>query len=313
MFQSLCEMSSPKKMTHHNNPHTPVLKEAVLRLLNPKANDRYLDLTAGYGGHAEAVISAIGRQDLAVLVDRDRQANQHLRKAFHKSLVLHEDFVTALKRMRKEGKKFDLILMDLGVSSLQLDQADRGFSFRFDAPLDMRMDSRQELTADDIVNHWDKTELADHIYKFGDEPRSRVIAEAIVANRPISSTVQLSELISNTVRHKGKIHPATRTFQAIRMIVNDELGQLEAALALIPEVLADEGRMAVISFHSLEDRVVKQFIRDRSQSGYEATLTDLTKRPISGTDDVQNPRARSAKLRAAVKKTNTKPKKRKEQ
>ena len=302
-------------MKHHNNPnpHQPVLKEAVLKLLNPKPKDQFLDLTAGYGGHAEAVISAIGHQNHAVLVDRDKQANQHLKDAFPKSTVLHEDFVSALKQLSAEGKKFDLILMDLGVSSLQLDQADRGFSFRFDAPLDMRMDSRQELTADDIVNHFDKNELADLIYKYGEETQSRVIAEAIVSNRPISSTVQLSELISNTVRWHGKIHPATRTFQAIRMVVNDELGQLEKALSLIPEVLNPDGRLAVISFHSLEDRIVKQFIHDKAKSGYEATFTDLTKRPINGTEDVNNPRARSAKLRAAVKKTNTKPKKRKEQ
>ncbi len=300
-------------MKHHNNPHKPVLKEAVLELLDPKPEDHYLDLTAGYGGHAEAVISAIGRQDLAVLVDRDKQANQYLKSAFPKSRVLHEDFVSALKQLFAEGKKFDLILMDLGVSSLQLDQADRGFSFRFDAPLDMRMDSRQEQTADDIVNHSDKTELANLIYEYGGETQSRVIAEAIVSHRPIASTVQLSELISNTVRWHGKIHPATRTFQAIRMVVNDELGQLEQALALIPEVLNEGGRLAVISFHSLEDRIVKQFMHDRSRSGYEATFKELNKRPIEGeSQDVNNPRARSAKLRAAVKKTNTKPKKRKE-
>jgi 16S rRNA (cytosine1402-N4)-methyltransferase len=302
-----------KKMKHHNNPHQPVLKEAVLRLLDPQPNNRYLDLTAGYGGHAEAVISAIGRQDLATLVDRDKQANQFLIAKFPKSLVVHEDFVTALEQVHKQGQKFDLILMDLGVSSLQLDQADRGFSFRYDAPLDMRMDSRQELTADDIVNKLDKVELADLIYKYGEETQSRVIAEAIVQNRPITSTVQLSELISNTVRWHGKIHPATRTFQAIRMVVNDELGQLEKALSLIPEVLDDGGRLAVISFHSLEDRIVKKYIRDHSRSGYEAIFTDLTKKPIDGTEDVHNPRARSAKLRAIVKKTNTKSKKRKEQ
>lgn len=300
-------------MTHHNNPHQPVLKEAVLQLLSPKTGDRYLDLTAGYGGHAEAVISAIGHQDLAVLVDRDKEANQHLQKQFPKSWILHQDFVSALKQLEAEGQKFDLILMDLGVSSLQLDKADRGFSFRMDAPLDMRMDSRQELTADDIVNHYDQHELADLIYKYGEETQSRIIAEAIVTNRPIDTTLQLSELISNNTRWHGKIHPATRTFQAIRMVVNDELGQLSQALELIPRVLNDGGRLAIISFHSLEDRIVKKFIRDRSRSGYESTLTDLTKRPIDGTKDVNNPRARSAKLRAAVKKTNTKPKKRKEQ
>lgn len=296
-------------MKHHNNPHQPVLKEAVLELLNPKPDDQFLDLTAGYGGHAEAVISAIKGQDHAVLVDRDKQAYQHLINAFPKSRVLHVDFVSALEQLFAEGKKFDLILMDLGVSSLQLDQADRGFSFRFDAPLDMRMDTRQELTANNIVNHFEKNELADLIYKYGEETQSRKIAETIVSNRPIESTTQLSELISKNVRWHGKIHPATRTFQAIRMVVNDELGQLEQALALIPDVLNEGGRLAIISFHSLEDRIVKQFMHDRSRSGYESTFTELTKRPIDGTQDVHNPRARSAKLRAAVKKTNTKPKK----
>lgn len=305
-------MSSPKKMKHHNNPHQPVLKNAVLELLSPNPNDLYLDLTAGYGGHAEAVISDIGRQDLAVLVDRDTQAISHLKAKFPKSRILHEDFVTALRQLQSAGKKFDLILMDLGVSSLQLDQADRGFSFRHDAPLDMRMDSRQTLTANDIVNNFDQSELADLIYQYGEEPQSRVIAAAIVSHRPISSTVELSELISNTVRRHGKIHPATRTFQAIRMVVNDELGQLKQALDIIPHVLNEGGRLAVISFHSLEDRIVKEYIRDHSRSGYEAIYDDLTKRPISGTDDVNNPRARSAKLRAAVKKQNTKHKKRKE-
>lgn len=288
------------------NHHTPVLKDAVLRLLKPKPGDRYLDLTAGYGGHAETVISAIGSEKLATLVDRDNTAYEHLVEKFRGAEIIHDDFESAVNKDLLKSAKFDAILMDLGVSSLQLDHGERGFSFAQDAPLDMRMDLRQELTAADIVNEYDKDQLADIIYQFGDEPESRHIAEAIVLHRPINTTLELSELISKTKRRPGKIHPATRTFQAIRMVVNDELGQLERTLEALPDLMNDGARLAVISFHSLEDRLVKRFFKEHSRSGYQAIFTELTKRPISGEEDVNNPRARSAKLRAVSKKTNTK-------
>ena len=285
------------KQTNH---HIPVLEKAVLDLLNPEVDDRYLDLTAGFGGHAQTVISATKREDLATLVDRDETAISHLKAKFKHANIVHSDYESALKDLSHKRVNYDLILMDLGVSSVQLDVAERGFSLRQNAPLDMRMDVRQPLSAHEVVNEYDEQELADLIYEYGEEPLSRQIAHAIVSHRPVETTLELSELISATIRRRGKTHPATRTFQAIRMAVNDELGQLTRSLELLPELLSEKGRLAVISFHSLEDREVKKFFKENSRSGYEAIFTELTKKPVSGTDDVNNPRARSAKLRAVV-------------
>ena len=283
--------------------HVPVLLNATLELLQPKKGEMYLDLTAGYGGHAQAILAQTEAN--ATLVDRDEHAIHHLQQlSLHNVELLHEDFATAAAGLVERGKTFDLILVDLGVSSPQLDNRERGFSFRLDAPIDMRMDKRQSKTAADIVNMASEHELTEIITTYGEErPRdARAIAQAIVEHRPFSTTGELADVVRQTIHSRGKIHPATRTFQALRIATNDELQQIESLLPLLPRLLRPGGRVAIISFHSLEDRLVKQYFRSQKEMGLEAELEPLSKRPIQGsTDDVHNPRSRSAKLRGAVK------------
>lgn len=285
--------------------HIPVLLEATLRELQPQRGETYLDLTAGYGGHAQEFIQHIGDATLATLVDRDDMAIEFLKTKLSGVHLLHTDFLSAAKQLIAEGKQFDMVLVDLGVSSPQLDIAERGFSFSHDGPLDMRMDRRVELTAGIVVNTYSEAELAAIIRQFGEEPATQAkrIAAAIVDTRPHHSTAELAYVIAKTFhRQRGKIHPATRTFQALRLEVNQELAQVRQMLPLLPDLLKDGGRVGVISFHSLEDRLVKHYFNEQKNSGYEADLKILTKKPISGAnEDVHNPRARSAKLRAAVK------------
>ncbi|MDB5162213.1 MAG: mraW [Candidatus Saccharibacteria bacterium] len=291
----------------HPPHHIPVLLDRTLELLSPKKGENYLDLTAGYGGHAGEILKQTENYKESVLVDRDDYAIQHL-SSFETLGVnlLHTDFVSAAKQLGEEGKQFDLILIDLGVSSPQLDQGERGFSFKNSGPLDMRMDRRQEKTAADLVNHASAQELASLIHEYGEEPVgvSRHIAEVIVKHRPFEVTETLAQLIADN--HRGrwqKIHPATRTFQALRIAVNDELGQIKLVLPLLIPLLKKGGRVGIISFHSLEDRLVKRFFKEQFENGFEAELESITKKPVSGaTDDVHNPRSRSAKLRVAVKK-----------
>ena len=296
------------KMSKEHPPHhVPVLLDAVLRELAPKAGESYLDLTAGYAGHARAVLNITKNDKESVLVDRDDYAIAHLKSLEEQGVrLLHTDFVSAATQLCEEGTAFDLILIDLGVSSPQLDQGERGFSFRHNGPLDMRMDRRNGKTAAELVNTATVQELTTIIHEYGEEPymQAKNIAENIVANKPFADTETLATLIKQTYRgRQGKIHPATRTFQALRIAVNDELGQVKAILPLLPKLLNKGGRVGVISFHSLEDRPVKRFFKDQTDSGFEAVLEVLTKKPISGaTDDVHNPRSRSAKLRVAVKK-----------
>lgn len=219
---------------------------------------------------------------------------------------MHTDFVTASQQLIKEGKAFNLILIDLGVSSPQLDQEERGFSFTGNGLLDMRMDRRQNMSAERLINNATEQELTHIINQYGEEPigLSKTIASAIVASRPLTKTKDLADLIKNNYRGKWrKIHPATRTFQAIRIAVNDELRQVEDILPNLTRLLKSGGRVGIISFHSLEDRLVKHYFKEQFDAGYEAELQPLTKKPIAGSIyDVHNPRARSAKLRAAVKK-----------
>lgn len=294
--------------TEYPPHHIPVLLDATLRALNPQPGENYLDLTAGYGGHASAFLERTGSYTDSVLVDRDDYAIAHLSDLANQGArLLHTDFLTAARQLIQEGMQFSLILIDLGVSSPQLDQGDRGFSFTKNGPLDMRMDRRQAVSAADVVNQTPVQELTRIIYEYGEEPYSqaKAIAEAIEASRPFTRTEELAAVIAATIRRKygQKIHPATRTFQALRIAVNDELGQIERLLPLLPKLLKPGGRVGVISFHSLEDRLVKQYFIDQRDAGYEAELQILTKKPIAGaTDDVHNPRARSAKLRVAVKK-----------
>lgn len=289
--------------------HTPVLLREVLQYLDPKPGETYLDLTAGYGGHAQAIQAHTHGWPMT-LVDRDQMAIAYLTQRFAEANtdVRWQDFLTASQELAKEGRQFDMILADLGVSSPHLNIASRGFAFHQDGPLDMRMDQRQELTAETIVNTFEATELMRILREYGEEPRAKRITRAIVENRPYSSTSQLAALVARQWPGRSKTHPATRTFQALRIAVNDELGLLQRALPLWVELLKPGGRVAVISFHSLEDRLVKQALTSRAGNRYDAELQLLTKRPVTGDQHeiVLNPRARSAKLRAAVKINNKK-------
>ena len=287
--------------------HVPVLLESVIDMLQPQSGDQYLDLTAGYGGHARAILAKTTNYSESVLVDRDAFALSHLQDLERQGArTMETDFVSAARQLIDEGKTFDMILADLGVSSPQLDRQERGFSFRLDGPLDMRMDRREERTAADIVNGYTEQELVRVITAYGEEPRSRAIkiAKAIVANRPFTTTTELAETVKQAIGRTGsKHHPATRTFQSLRIELNRELDLVANILPLLPKLLNKGGRVAVISFHSLEDRLVKRFFKDQLDAGYEAELEMITKKPIDGSiSDVNNPRSRSAKLRAAVKK-----------
>jgi len=281
------------------------LLEEVLTYLDPKQGEAYLDLTAGYGGHAEEVLRRTQATNTAVLVDRDEQAVAHLKKKFAKTPpeIRHMDFYGASKQLSQEERTFDCILADLGLSSPHLDKASRGFSIRTDAPLDMRMDQRQTLSAELVLNTYGEEELADILHQYGEEPKARAIARRIVAKRPLHTTKELADLASSVWPGRSKQHPAIRTFQAIRIAVNDEIEQLKAAMPEWISMLKPGGRIVVISFHSLEDRVVKQTFAEHSKHPYEADLQLLTKRPVTARhhEIVFNPRARSAKLRAAAK------------
>jgi len=292
-------MNTPQQLQH-----IPVLLQATLDVLKPQKGESYLDLTAGFGGHAKQVIASIGGARLAMLVDRDNMAITALTPLIEAGArVLKSDYAAAAKKLAEDGEQFDCILLDLGVSSPQLDNAGRGFSFMQEGPLDMRMDQQAEQTAQALVNKASKDELTRILRDYGEEPHAAKVAQAIYFARPIHTTAQLAEVVAKTYRgRRGKTHPATRTFQAIRIAVNDELTQLATTLPLLLHLLKPGGRVAIISFHSLEDRLVKQFFNEQARAGYEATLKLITKQPISGaTQDVHNPRARSAKLRAAVK------------
>ena len=285
--------------------HIPVLREEVMAMLAPQGGESYLDLTGGYGGHASAVLEATGNYAGSVLVDRDEQAADELRRRFGDKgvAIRREDFLSASRELLAAGREFDLILADLGVSSPHLNVETRGFAIQAEGPLDMRMDQSQALDADAIVNGYKEAQLAELIAEYGEEPKAKQIARLIVRSRPIHSTTELAQVISRAWPGRSRIHPATRTFQAIRIAVNDELNLLETSLPVWIQLLAPGGRLVVISFHSLEDRVVKQALRAESGDRFDADLRLLTKRPmtVSPSELVHNPRARSAKLRAAVK------------
>jgi len=292
---------------HPPHNHVPVLLEATVETLKPEAGENYLDLTAGYGGHASRILGITGNYAESVLVDRDDYAIERLKSFSDKGVrLLHTDFAAAGRQLVKEGLKFNIILVDLGVSSPQLDQYERGFSFTNSGPLDMRMDRRQEKSAKTLVNAASEEELTRIIAQYGEEPIgfSKIIAKAIIANRPLSKTRELADLIKSLYRGKWKkTHPATRTFQAFRIAVNDELRQIEDLLPNLPRLLKTGGRVGIISFHSLEDRLVKRYFHDQFDAGFEAELLPVTKKPIAGNIyDVHNPRSRSSKLRVAVKK-----------
>jgi 16S rRNA (cytosine1402-N4)-methyltransferase len=286
--------------------HIPVLLQQVIEYLSPKEGDTYLDLTAGYGGHARAILEYTKHPEKALFIDRDQTAVNHLKSEFAPQgvVIWQADFLSASQKLTEQKRQFNCILADLGTSSPHLDQASRGFAIQQDGPLDMRMDQTQKLDAYTVVNSYSAKELAALIRRYGDEPKAHQIASLIVRNRPLRTTTELATVIARAWPGRSKIHPATRTFQAIRIAVNDELELLRKSLPLwIDELLAPGGHIAVISFHSLEDRLVKQAFQDAGGDRYDATLRILTKRPVTGEQNelVLNPRARSAKLRAAAK------------
>ncbi len=293
------------KNQNKNILHEPVLINQVVKILNPKKGERYLDLTAGYGGHASVIIGLTGNPSGSVLVDRDPNAIKRLHERFKEDIprTLNLDFFAASKELIDEGEQYDLILADLGVSSPHLNEGNRGFSFQQDGPLDMRMDPRQDLTAEWIVNKYSSDEIATILSEYGEEPKAKKIASEIVKNRPISSTEELSDLVSRIWKGYSRTHPATRTFQALRIVVNDELSQIEHSLPLWQKLLSPNGRLAIISFHSLEDRIVKRFFKEQAGEYYDSELRSLTPKPVTAEPEeiVHNPRARSAKLRAVVK------------
>ena len=297
--------------------HVPVLIRPAIELLNVRDGGVYIDGTFGAGGYSHAILAAANAQVIGI--DRDRGAvarGADLVAASGGRLTLVEENFSALDRVaRKFGhESLDGVVLDLGVSSMQLDQAERGFSFRLDGPLDMRMGADGPSAAD-VVARASERSLADIIFQLGEERRSRAVARAIVAARgqaPIRTTLALAEIVARVVHVRpGTIHPATRTFQALRIFVNDELAELAAALAAAERILKASGRLAVVTFHSLEDRIVKTFLAERSGTAgvsrhrpdIEApapTFRILTKRPIAPDEAeiTDNPRARSAKLRA---------------
>ncbi|MGF7228893.1 MAG: 16S rRNA (cytosine(1402)-N(4))-methyltransferase RsmH [Candidatus Saccharibacteria bacterium] len=289
-----------------NHLHIPVLLEQTLQYLDPKEGDSYLDLTGGYGGHASAILERTKNPAQSVLVDRDANAVTELEKRFMGQGVdvRQADFYTASKTLAEQGRRFDLILADLGVSSPHLNQAERGFSISQDGPLDMRMDQTQSLTAAKIVNSYREDKLAQLIKRYGEDPKARQIASLIVNNRPYKTTHELATVVSKAWPGHSKVHPATRTFQALRIATNDELELLRLSLPVwIDTLLKPGGRIVVISFHSLEDRIVKNAFKSAGGDRYDATIQLLTKKPATGSAQelVFNPRARSAKLRAALK------------
>lgn len=281
--------------------HQPVLTEAVIQGLDLKENGHYLDATVGGGGHSALILKTVPSVNLTVL-DQDEsaiaQAKQTLAFADNNQI---EFYHTNFAEYQAQPATFDGIVADLGVNSNQLDTPERGFSFQYQGGLDMRMNPRQSLTASEIINHWDETQLANLFYEYGEERYSRKIARKILQNRPFHTTTELASAIARCFPPKkryGRIHPATRVFQALRIAVNNELDNLKTFLETAPNWLKLEGKIAIISFHSLEDRLVKHHFRNHSQ------LEVVTKKPITvdSQPNQPNPRARSAKLRIAAKK-----------
>jgi 16S rRNA (cytosine1402-N4)-methyltransferase len=299
--------------------HIPVLFQAVLDGLQARSGGRYIDATVGGGGHAAGILAASSPDGRLLGLDRDPAALEvarvQLASCAGQAVLVHSSFsrLAEIARIHRFVPA-DGVLFDLGLSSLQLADPTRGFAFMADGPLDMRFDPTQGgLTAAALVNHRSLEELAALVYRYGEERHARRIAEAIVAARPLHTTKELAATVERVVGRRGRIHPATRTFQALRIAVNDELAALEAALPQAVEMLAPGGRLAVISFHSLEDRLVKRFMRRESRDcicppevpvcmcDHRATLRLITRKPIQPTADeiAANPRSRSARLRVA--------------
>jgi 16S rRNA (cytosine1402-N4)-methyltransferase len=315
-------LAASANLTYVPPEHEPVLATELIDVLNPRPGETFVDCTFGGGGHARLLAERIGPDGELIAVDRDPASEARWRE-FARELpsrgrFLRADFVAALEGLRGEGVRPDGIVFDLGMSSMQVDAWERGFSYSYDAPLDMRMDPSQELSAATIVNEWPQDRIARTIRELGEERRSGSIAREIVKRRPLSTTADLVTAIKAAIppaERFGRGHPAKRTFQAIRIAVNGELEALDRALPLSWELLRVGGRVGVISFHSLEDRRVKRFLGDLARGcicppelpvcvcGREPQAELLTKRAIApGPEELErNPRASSAHLRAAQK------------
>jgi 16S rRNA (cytosine1402-N4)-methyltransferase len=316
------QTSPSVNITYVPNDHEPVLAEELVEILDPHPGETVVDCTFGGGGHARLIAERLGADGELIAVDRDPSSEARWREfaaaSPSQARFLRADFVVALEGLRGEGVRPDGIVFDLGMSSLQLDAWERGFSYAFDAPLDMRMDPDQSLTAAEIVNEWPQDRLARVLREFGEERRAGSIAREIVRRRPLATTSELVTAVKAAIppaERFGRGHPAKRSFQAIRIAVNDELGSLDRALPLAWQLLAVGGRLGAISFHSLEDRRVKRFLADRARGcvcppelpvcvcGREPEAEPLSRRAIAPTPEEieRNPRAASAHLRVARK------------
>ncbi len=315
----------PNALQPSATDHIPVLAEEVRDLLRVQRGDTVVDATFGAGGHAELLAADLRGEGKLIAIDRDQSARTYFerfrRRTGIQSRFLRGEFATVLGQLAQNGVKADAILLDLGISSMQVDQPDRGFSYSVDAPLDMRMDQTAATSAADYVNELDERELEIVFRRYGEERFARSIAREIVRRRerePFERTGQLVDAIKAAIpapARFGEGHPAKRVFQALRIAVNDELGQLDEALPAAVEMLRPGGRVAVISFHSLEDRIVKRFYRDEERGcvcppdfpicvcGHEPVLRVITRRAVRPTarETALNPRAASAKLRVAEK------------
>ena len=307
----------------HSVEHVPVLASEVAELLDLQPGDTVVDGTFGAGGHAALLEPQLRGHGCYIAVDRDPEAERYFKRfaagASAETRFIHGNFALVLRNLAATGLRADALVLDLGISSMQIDRPERGFSYAADAPLDMRMDPTGELTAAEIVNEWDEREISQLLRGYGEERFSRQIARAIVRRRarePFARTGDLVDVIKAAIptpSRFGQGHPAKRSFQALRIAVNDELESLSEGLDTALELLAPEGRMAVISFHSLEDRIVKRFIRNQARGctcppdfpicvcGHEPLLRALTTRAVVPSVDERcvNPRSASAKLRAA--------------
>lgn len=289
--------------------HIPVMPDQVLEFLNLKPGMVVLDATGGSGGHSELMYEGIMPKGRLIILDRDLNAVERLQARFtgkKEVVVIHSNYSDIDHACQSVGvEALDGVLMDLGVSTEQIDSRERGFSFRYDSEIDMRMDQSKGPTAGELLASLPEEDLANILYEYGEERKSRIIAKHIVERRhskPLTSTEELAELISNCLGgRRGKIHPATRTFQALRIAVNEELQSLEEALGKVVAVMRPEGRIAAITYHSLEDRIVKRKFRKEKDLGNLHLLSKKVVRP-KWTEIQGNPRSRSAKLRAAEKK-----------
>jgi 16S rRNA (cytosine1402-N4)-methyltransferase len=313
----------PSVLPRDTTDHVPVLADEVRRLCAVRPGETVVDCTFGAGGHADVLATDLEGRGRYVAIDRDPDVRVYFddfkrRHASLSSRLLRGEYSLVLEQLAANDVEADVVLMDLGLSSMQVDRPERGFSYAHDAPLDMRMDPSQELSAREIVNEWSESELTQAFRRYGEERYAKQIARAVVRARPLERTNELVEVVRAAIpapARFGEGHPAKRVFQALRIVVNDELAALERALPAALELLRPGGRLAVISFHSLEDRIVKTFMREAERGctcppefpvcvcGNEPELRALSRKPVRPGDDelARNPRAASARLRVAVK------------